>query len=130
VPAPEQKLLATVVPSDCKQDTVRVSEAVAEHVEDGALQAVVFQEYVQVEVSLKVCESAPSVPQEKPEVGVHEVLAAGAVPEQKVLATVVPSFRVQVMARVSVPELTFALQVPVRVCGRLVPQPVVGVQAE
>jgi hypothetical protein len=44
VPAPEQKLLATVVPSDCKHETVRDSVAVAEQVELGADQAVVFHE--------------------------------------------------------------------------------------
>jgi hypothetical protein len=70
---------------------------------------------VQVEVSLKVCVNAPSVPQEKPVVGVQLVEVAGAVPEQKLLATVVESLRTQVTVRVSVPEFALATHVPVRV---------------
>jgi hypothetical protein len=42
-PALAHRLLLTVVPSDCWQVTLRVSVAVAEQVELGALHALVFQ---------------------------------------------------------------------------------------
>jgi hypothetical protein len=38
VPAPEQKLSATVLPSDCVQETLRVWMALAEQLFDEALQ--------------------------------------------------------------------------------------------
>jgi hypothetical protein len=78
---------------------------------------------------LKLCESAPSVPQEKL-AGVQAEEATGAVPVQFELSTVLPSERVQETARVSVPELAVTTHEPVRVWIRPVPQPVVGAQEE
>jgi hypothetical protein len=84
---------------------------------------------VQVEVSLKVWLSAPSVPHEA-DVGVQASEVAGSVPapEHWLLSTVVPSERRQVTACVAVPEFAVCTQEPVRVWVRPVPQPVVGVQ--
>jgi hypothetical protein len=78
---------------------------------------------------LKVCESAPSVPQEKLS-GVQAAEARGADPVQFELSTVVPSERVQETARVSVPEFAVTTHEPVRVWVKPVPQPVVGAQEE
>ena len=64
MPALAHRLLATVVPSDWVQVTLRVCVSVAEQVLVSEPQVPAVQEYVQVVVSLKVCESAPSVPQE------------------------------------------------------------------
>jgi hypothetical protein len=44
-------------------------------------------------VKVTFCCKIPSVPHENPVVGVQAWLAAGAVPVQLLLATVVPSFR-------------------------------------
>jgi hypothetical protein len=129
VPAPEQRPSATVVPSDWAQLTLRVWVALEEHVFEEADQLPEVQEYVQVLVSLKVWERAPSVPHENV-VGVQAWEVAGAVPVHSALATVVPSERVQVTVWVAEPEFALTTQVPVRVCGRFVPQPVVGVQEE
>ncbi len=74
--------------------------------------------------------SAPSVPQLYPEVGVQAALAAGALPEQKVFATDTASLRTQLTLRVWVAEFKLATQAPLRLCGRFVPQPVVGLQEE
>jgi hypothetical protein len=86
---------------------------------------------VQVLTSLKVCAIAPSVPQLKV-VGVHDWLLAGFVPKlaQLTSLTVVPSERKQETVCASAPEFAFTTQEPVRVCGRFVPQPVLGVQEE
>ena len=78
---------------------------------------------------MNVCESAPSVPHENPVVGVQDSDDAFAVPEQIVLATVVPSLRVQVTDCEAEPVPALATQEPVRVCGRFVPQQEVGVHA-
>jgi hypothetical protein len=67
------------------------------------------------------------VPQEKPEVGVQDSLVAGAVPVQLLLATVVPSERMQLTVCVAWPELAVTVQEAERVCA-VVPQPVVGDQ--
>jgi hypothetical protein len=127
---PVQLLASTVVPSERTQLLVRVSVAVAEQVELGAPQALDSQEKEQVLKSLKDCASAPSVPHENPEVGVHEALVAGSVPapEHKLASTVWPSDCKQAMVRVWVEDRESAVQVPVRVCVKLAPQPVVGAQ--
>jgi hypothetical protein len=91
-------------------------------------QAPIVHAYVQVEVSLNNSLNALSVPQENPELGVQAALDAGALPEQKELATVLESLRTQVTLRVSVEELGSTTQVPVRVWVRPVPQPVLGTQ--
>jgi hypothetical protein len=53
-------------------------------------------------------------------------VSAGAALVQLLLATVVPSLRVQVAVCDAVPEFTATTQVPVRVWVRPVPQPVAG----
>jgi hypothetical protein len=83
-----------------------------------------------VEVSLKVCERAASVPQENPKVAVQLSLVAGSEPVQLELSTVTPSPRTQVTLWVAVPPFAFAAQVPERVWVKPVPQPVVGAQEE
>jgi hypothetical protein len=70
-PAPEQKALATVLPSDCVQVTVRVSVATVEQVLESADQDPVLQLYVQLEVKSVDCVKAPSVPQLKLSLGVQ-----------------------------------------------------------
>jgi hypothetical protein len=112
-----QLLASTVVPSERTQLLMRVSVALAEHVELGALQALDCQEKEQALKSLKDSESAPSVPHENPEVGVHEALVVGSVPapEQKLASTVWPSDCKQTMVRVWVEDSESAVQVPVRV---------------
>jgi hypothetical protein len=101
---------------------------VASQVLEEADQLPTVHAYVQVDVSLKVCESAPSVPQLYPELGVQAVLATGAPPEQKLFETVVPSLRWQVTKRVSVEEFTSAMQEPERVWRSPAPHPAVGAQ--
>jgi len=120
--------LATVVPSDCRQDTVRVWVSAIEQVFESLPQVPAFQEYVQVAVLEKVPVSAPSVPQLKPVVGVQASVEAGAVVVQLLFATVVPSLRVQLTVCAAEPEFAFATQVPLRVWVSPVPQPVVGAQ--
>jgi hypothetical protein len=73
--------------------------------------------------------STPSVPQEKPVVGVQAALVDGAVPVQKLFATTVPSVLTQVTAWDSWPEFLVPAQVPVRVWA-VGPTPHVGVQEE
>ena len=107
------------------QETARVWVAVAEQVFEEADQLPAVQAYVQVEVSLKVCVSAPSVPQVKG-AGVQLCVSAGAAVVQLLLETVVPSLRVQVAVCDAVPEFAATTQVPVRVWVKPVPQPVAG----
>ena len=54
-------------------------------------------------MSLKVCESEPSVPQEKPLLAVQDSLVAGIVPVQAELSRVIPSERTHVTDCVAVP---------------------------
>ncbi len=84
---------------------------------------------VHLVVSVTFCAKIPSVPQEKPMLGVHGTLAAGGVPVQKLLATALPSVRTQVITCGAVPLLTVAAQVPMRVWVTE-PTPQVGVHAE
>ncbi len=128
-PEPAHRESATAVPSDCRQETLRVSVSVALQVLLSWPQVPAFHEYVQVLVLEKVPVVAPSVPHEAV-VGVQFWVVAGAVPAQNVFATVVPSLRTQVTGRVSLPESAFTTQVPVRDWGRLVPQPALGVHEE
>jgi hypothetical protein len=116
-----------VVPSDRRHETLRVSVEVAEQVLVDVLNAPTLQLKEQVLKSLKVCDSAPSVPQEKV-LGVQDCEAAGCVPAppQLELSTVVPSDRRQETVCVSEPEFTLTSQLAVRVCVKLVPQPVLG----
>jgi hypothetical protein len=127
---PVQFDASTVVPSARTQVLVRVSVAVAEQVELGALQALDSQEKEQVEKSLKDCVVALSVPQLKPEDGVQASEVTGAVPapEHRLASTVWPSDCKQLMVRVALEEFVSAVQVPVRVCVKLAPHPVVGAQ--
>jgi hypothetical protein len=96
-PKAAQPLSEIVVPSDCKQVTLRVSVALVEQLDDGALQSPIDQLIVQALKSLKSSESAASLPQEAPLVAVQLWLVSGAVPVQEVFATVAPSERRQVM---------------------------------
>ncbi len=63
VPAPEHRPFATVVPSDCRQETVRDWVSLEEQVLVSLPQVPATHVYEQVLVSLKVPLSAPSVPQ-------------------------------------------------------------------
>jgi hypothetical protein len=72
---------------------------------------------------------SPSVPQEKPVVGVQAALEAGAVPVQKLFATTVPSVRTQVTVWDCWPEFVVPAHAPVRVWV-VGPTPQVGVQEE
>ena len=118
------------MPSLWVQETLRVWVAVLEQVLLEADQLPAVHTYVQVLVSLKVWLKAPSVPQLNPEVGVQAALAAGALPAQNVPATVAESLRTQLTLRVWLAEFKLATQAPLRLCGRFVPQPVVGLQGE
>jgi hypothetical protein len=94
---------------------VRVCVSEVEQVFVSLPQAPALHAYVQMLVSLKLCERMPSVPQEKPEVAVHASFAGGAVSVQLLLSTVTPSPRIQVKVCVAVPAFASATQVPVRV---------------
>jgi hypothetical protein len=125
-PSPLQRLSATIVPSLCRQVTLRVMVALVEQELLGAPKAPTFHVSVQALVSEKVWLKASSVPQLKPLVGVHASEVAGAELVQLAPSTVVPSERTQETDCAAVPEFAVTLQVPVRVCVKLVPQPVAG----
>ncbi len=78
-------------------------------------------------VKVTDCVKAPSVPQVKPVVGVQAWVLAGAAPTQLLLATGVPSLRVQVTVCVADPESAVAAQLPLRL-WLVTPQPVAGAQ--
>jgi hypothetical protein len=128
-PAEAQLASLTVIPSERRHETLRVSVAVAEQLLFSAPKLPALQLKEHVLKSLKVSLNAASVPHEKL-VGVQAFEAAGCVPAllQLVLATVVPSERRQETVCVSAPELTFTSQLAVRVCVKLAPQPVLGAQ--
>jgi hypothetical protein len=105
---------------------VRVCVAALEQVLE-ELQALGTQVKVQLLKSVKDSESTASLPQEKPEVGVHACELAGCVP-QFTASTGAPSLRWQEKVCDCVPDPVSATQVPARVCVKPAPQPVVGAQ--